>query len=82
MADDHNDRHDAFSSMIGRALIDHPYRDRLMDGNDAERIEAMVDAGLTPEEAEAALHDLGHAVDSLKALHAHDAFGPVRPAAA
>ncbi len=42
----------------------------------------MVDAGLSLEQAEEVLPELQAAVDSLKALHGHPVFGPVKPAAA
>jgi hypothetical protein len=73
---------DPFSEIVGRALIDHGYRDRLMTANDEDQVAAMVDAGLTPEQAQDALPTLREAVNSIKALHEHPVFGPVKSAAA
>ena len=78
-----SDNQDPFSEIIGRALIDHKFRERLMNGGDEEQKAAMVDAGLSAEQAAEVLPELQAAVDSIKALHRHPVFGgPVKTFAA
>ena len=70
-----SENQDPFSEIIGRALIDHNYRDRLMTGNDEEQVAAMREAGLTEEDANRVLPALQQAVESITALHGHPVFG-------
>lgn len=71
----------AFETVFGRALVDTAYRDRLMTGNDEERIEALMEAGLSQAEAEAVLPELTEAASAMHDLAHHDIFG-VKPYAA
>ena len=82
MLDGPNDQQDPFSEIIGRALIDPQFRERLWNGDDEEQKAAMVDAGLTAEQAAEVLPTLQEAVSSIRALYEHPVFGPVRTFAA
>ena len=77
-----SENRDPFSEIIGRALLDDGFRGRLMGGNNADQKAAMVDAGLTPEQADEVLPELHDAVEAIRALHGHEVFGLVKPAAA
>jgi hypothetical protein len=70
--DEHQDH---FSHIIGRALIDPTYRDRLMGSSDRDQVAAMVEGGLTLEQANQVLPQLQAAVESITALHNHEVFG-------
>lgn len=77
-----SDNRDPFSEVIGRALIDHTYRDLLMGGDRDDQVKAMMDAGLSEDEAHRVLPQLRTAVDSIRALYEHEVFGDTKIAAA
>jgi hypothetical protein len=70
-----SDSRDKFAEVFGRALIDPDYRDALITGSDEEKIEALTQVGITPEEAEAVLPFLADAMSAMNSLATHDAFG-------
>jgi hypothetical protein len=61
-----------FYLLVGRALIDENYRDRVLDGDQDERRKALEEIGVTPTDE--ILKELGKAVDALRSLEG--AFGP------
>jgi hypothetical protein len=74
------DNQDPFYEIIGRALLDQRYRDRLLDPN--TQVEAMVDGGLTQAQAVDVQSELQAAIEAMKELHDHEVFGDFRPFAA
>ena len=72
---------DPFAEIVGRALLEPGYRDGLMNGSDQDKIDALINAGLTQQEADEVLPLFRDAVMHLNQLANHDAFG-VRIAAA
>ena len=66
---------DPFAEIVGRALLEPGYRDGLMNGSDQDKIDALMNAGLTQEEAVDVLPLLKDAVMHLTQLANHEAFG-------
>lgn len=66
---------DPFADLVGRALMEPEYRDRLVGGSDEEKLTALRDAGLSQTEAEDVLELLVAAASAVDDLASHDAFG-------
>ena len=71
----------AFETVLGRALVDTAYRDRLMTDDDDVQREALMEAGLSEADATRVLPQLKTAAKAMDDLAHHDTFG-VRPYAA
>ena len=72
---------DPFAEILGRAMLEPDYRDGLRTGSDGDKVELMMNAGLSHQQAEEVLPLLNVAIVAVDELAGHDAFG-VRIAAA
>ena len=66
---------DPFADLLGRALMEPEYRDKLVLGSRDEKLAALRDAGLTEQQAEEVLPLLDEATQALNDLAGHRAFG-------
>jgi hypothetical protein len=63
-----------FFALLGRAMTDSTFRERLTSGDEGQR-DALAEMDIEADDV--MLEELNNAIGSINALASHDAFGPV-----
>jgi hypothetical protein len=63
-----------FYALLGRAVIDPDFRDRILDTE--RQADALVEVGIEPSDE--VLGELNGSIAAIKSLASHEAFGPIQ----